>query len=68
MIKRFIEWFFSDEDPIKDRYKIYCQDETDSEQSLIELLDKLEDRVQTLEDKIEVLMEELSRDPLQDIL
>lgn len=64
MIKQFVEWFFSDEDPIKDRYKIYCQDETKSDQSLVEVLDKLEYRIQILEDKIGTLMEELSKDHL----
>jgi len=57
MIKEFVEWFFSKDDPIKDRYKIYCQDETKSNQSLVEVLDKLECRMQILEDKIEPLMD-----------
>lgn len=64
MIKKFVEWFFSDEDPIKGRYKIYCYDQKDSDHSLIELLDRLEGRIQVLENKVEKLVAEISRDHL----
>ena len=58
MIKRFINWFFSDNDNVKERYKIVCHDQHDNEYSLIELLQQLTQHVIKLEERIKVLEEE----------
>jgi hypothetical protein len=58
MIKRFINWFFSDNDKVKERYKIVCYDQHDGEYSLIELLQQLTQHVIKLEERIKVLEEE----------
>lgn len=58
MIKRFINWFFSDNDDVKARYKIFCYDEQDNEYSLIELLQQLTQHVIKLEERIKLLEEE----------
>lgn len=58
MIKRFINWFFSDNDNVKERYKIVCYDQQDTEYSLIELLQQLTQHVIKLEERIKVLEEE----------
>ena len=58
MIKRFINWFFSDNDNVKERYKIVCYDQHDGEYSLIELLQQLTQHVIKLEERIKVLEEE----------
>ena len=55
MIKRFINWFFSDNDNVKERYKIVCYDQQDTEYSLIELLQQLTQHVIKLEERIKVL-------------
>lgn len=58
MIKRFINWFFSDNDVIKKPYKIICYDKQDNEYSLIELLQQLTQHVIKLEERIKILEEE----------
>jgi len=58
MIKRFINWFFSDNDALKSRYKIVCYDRQDNEYSLIELIQQLTQHVIKLEERIKVLEEE----------
>lgn len=58
MIKRFVDWFFSDTDDLKSRYRITCYDANEDEYSLIELLQSLTHHVQRLEDRIQVLEEE----------
>lgn len=58
IIKRFINWFFSDNDEVKKPYKIVCYDKQDNEYSLIELLQQLTQHVIKLEERIKVLEEE----------
>lgn len=58
MIKRFINWFFSDNDTVKDRYRIVCYDQQNNQYSLIELLQQLTQHVIKLEERIKVLEEE----------
>jgi len=58
MIKRFIDWFFSDNDKVKRSYKIVCYGKQDNEYSLIELLQQLTQHVIRLEERIKVLEEE----------
>jgi hypothetical protein len=58
IIKRFINWFFSDNDDLKGRYKIICYDKKDTEYSLIELLQQLTQHVIKLEERIRILEEE----------
>lgn len=58
IIKRFINWFFSDNDDLKERYKIICYDKEDNEYSLVELLQQLTQHVIKLEERIRVLEEE----------
>jgi len=57
-IKQIVDWFFSDIDEVKDRYRIICYDANDNEYSLIELLQSLTHHVIKLEDRIKVLEEE----------
>ena len=54
MIKRFINWFFSDNDEVKKAYKIVCYDKQDNEYSLIELLQQLTQHVIKLEERIRI--------------
>ena len=58
MIKRFINWFFSDSDEVKKPYKIVCYDDQDNEYSLIELIQQLTQHVIKLEERVKVLEEE----------
>ena len=58
MIKRFINWFFSDNDEIKRPYKIVCYDKQDNEYSLIELLQQLTQHLIKIEERVKVLEEE----------
>ena len=58
IIKRFINWFFSDNDEVKKPYKIVCYDKQNNEYSLIELLQQLTQHVIKLEERIKVLEEE----------
>ena len=58
MIKRFINWFFSDNDEIKRPYKIVCYDKQDNEHSLIELLQQLTQHIIKIEERVKVLEEE----------
>jgi len=58
MIKQLFNWFFSNTDNDKSRYRITCYDANDNEYSLIELLQSLTQQVIKLEDRIKVLEEE----------
>lgn len=57
-IKQIVNWFFSDTDELRNRYRIYCYDKDNNEYSLIELCQQLTQHVIKLEDRIKVLEEE----------
>ena len=58
MIKRFLSWFFSDQDPITQKYKIICMSDDETHYSLAEMLSKIEDKILLIQQELEELRSE----------